>query len=178
MKNCCVCGSNEECSNVLFTGEDSVDKKICGTCARKIQVLNNMNDSSVQEVEGAINHFYNNVNNKVSDMEVKSWLLKFLPEKASRIKEMKGNGSISYTSYNSSEESSFKWIEILTALAWISFIPIVFWGMWLWYSIGGFLGFFAFLGSILASFLYIAPIMVFVNMAENLSTIRKILEKK
>ena len=178
MANCCICGRNTENLNKLVVGENAADKEMCGTCADKLRVLNNMKNSSVQEVEGEINYFYNNVNNNVLDLEVKSWLLNFLPEKASKAKEMKSNGSIGYTNYNSTDDGGFKWIEIVLCLVWVAFISIVFLGMWWWYKLGGFIGFLTFLGSILGAFIYIAPMMMMVKMAEQVSEIRNMISRR
>ena len=71
------------------------------------------------------------------------------------------------------------WISGMRAIAWIIFAIIILFGIL--FAIGeGFsesfiLGFLIFLGSVLVAFLFVAGLMVFLNMAQDVSEIKQIL---
>lgn len=194
MKKCCVCRNaiNSDEPAILFIGQAGDEKEICPICEKNYEVL--MESENPAELKEAINYLYT-CSLSSDDNEVTSFLKETIDANSSIVAEMESRQKKSkpidmskkqdYFSDRQSESGNNQggsiWISIMKTVTWISFFAIIIAGIVLAVIIGqesAGIGFLIFLISVVAAFLSVAGMMIFLDMARDLSEIKATLKNK
>lgn len=199
MKKCCVCRSpiTNDDPAILFIGQAGDDKEVCVTCERKAEVL--MEDgSSPDEIKESINYLYTCIKS-AHDSEVASFLENIIEESSAVIFEAENKKATikpmnlesanaepvntskkrDYFSEKKTEAEENKtshagnfWISGMKTIAWFAFFGIIIGGITLATLVGqdnGSITFLIVVVSIIVAFLSVSMLMVFLNLAQDVS---------
>lgn len=182
---CCICGSDlMENSTILFMNKNGVCKEICTKCAKDVEYIENSIDCNA--ISGAVNRLKRLLNN-ISDAEVKRVVNELVSDGRQRILNFDKDEMSSYKIETGEEDdpalgNSSAWIKGLKTIAWIMFFTIIILGFTIGINLGsetnGGVGFIICFISIVCAFISVAGIMVFLDMAEDIKTIRNELKNK
>lgn len=167
-QKCCICGNKlDDKREVLLIGKKGDQKDICATCGMHVASLEN--NSNIMKVDEAVTYFsyYRNY----MDREVKECISSILKEKQIS-NNLGSSGTFSWGSGTS-------WVSGMRAVAWLMFWGIIIAGVALGISTGEEIGFIIFLISIPVAFLSVAWTMIFLDLADDIRTIKnEMLDKK
>ena len=194
MKTCCVCRNTITSDEpaYLFIGQAGDEKQICSTCEKNYDVF--MESENPEELKQAINYLYTCVLS-ANDNEVASFLKEAIDRNSSIVSEMEYEQTKSdpvnmaakrdYFSDRQSELENAQggsfWISGMRFLSWIFFVAILIVGIAFAVQVGDYsarMGFLIFIVSVITAFLSVAIIMIFLDMARDLSEIKEILKKR
>ena len=201
MKKCSICRNSiiAEEPAILFVGRDGDDKEVCTDCDRKVGVL--VESDKPEKIKEAINYLYT-CWLSANDSEVASYLIDMIESSSSIVEDMEDKkqksepvNTTNLRDYFSDRQSEAEvdggesfWITGMKVIAWIAFAGIIITGIVLAVIVGGYsggTGFLIFIGSVILAFLSIAMLMIFLNLAQDVSKIkrdisyiRKLLKKK
>jgi len=189
MKKCSVCRKpiTVEEPAILFIGQDGDEKEVCTLCEQKVEVL--MESENPEEIKEAVNYLHT-CSLSASDSEVASFLRETIEANSGVIKELEDkkiksepvnttNKRDYFSERQSAEETegdgSF-WISGMKVFAWIAFTGIIISGIVIANQVGensGGMGFLTFVGSVILAFLSVAMLMIFLNLAQDVSMMKK-----
>ena len=179
MRNCTIC-NNELVGDyehaVLFIDKTATDREICKECEQLLEKL--AAADTAKEAEEIIGYF-DNISKEMSDKEVVDYLGELLGHYTAnfndKAKKTRHSDDLSFSS-----PVSF-WISIMRFFSWLILIGGITSGIFLSLSLfqsdrigNGLLVIFI---SVVLSFLSVSGVMVFLNLAIDVSHMRKIMEK-
>lgn len=176
---CCICGNDSmENSEILFMDKNSVFKEICAKCAKDIEFIENSKDCSV--VSGAVNRLERLLSN-IQDTAVKRVVNEIVSDGRQRVLNFDKDEAGGYETETGEEDylalgNSSAWIQGLRVIAWIMFFTIIILGLTIGINlaseINGVVGFIIVFISIVSAVISLVGVMVFLDMAEDIKTIR------
>ena len=172
MEKCCLCRekiTNEDPA-ILFVGQTGDDKEICSTCERKMDIL--MESNNPKEIKDGLDFLYT-CWSSVNDSEVAS----FLEEQSVKMSKKRDYFSDKKNQIAPNYGAS-GWISGMKAFAWILFFGIIIGGIVIAVPMGGGTAFVVIIASFMVAFLSVAMTMIFLNLAQDVSEIKQILQKK
>ena len=190
MKKCCICGCeiHDENAPVLFLPKKTeTPTQMCDECARQVEVLSG--DGSEMQRTKAKGYLYARLDDiKIS--EIQEYINALLQDRI--IKDVISNETVSNNQYNEPNSYNFRttqisesfWISGSKIVAWVLFFAIIIAGFVLGITVGQYsdnafiTGFIISLLSIVVAFLSVAGLMIYLNMASDISKIRQLLEEK
>ena len=194
MKKCCICRNviTTEEPTILFIGQNGDEKEICPECEKQINIV--MESENPKDIKSAINYLYT-CENDASDEEVASFLKEAIESNSSVVGEQEEkqakNNPVNISQkrdyfvekqyVEETENIGSLWISGMKILAWISFFSFIIGGIvlaavLLLEETGGGFVFLVILISMIGAFLSVAGIMIFLNMASDISEIKYILK--
>lgn len=171
MKKCCICGNGnlKEDADILFIDKNGNYKEICDKCSSKLEITEKNENN--KEVRMAIRYFKNYIDES-EDYEV----IEFLNKLIDKIDNPKP-ATISPSNQSENTQYSSIWIKFFKALSYLIFITVIIIGIVLGVSIGDFSGFGIFLLSIIIAFMLVGGIMIYLDIASDIRTIKNTINK-
>jgi len=186
MKKCCVCRNQivTEEPAILFIGVAGDNKEICEACEQKMDLL--MESDKPDDIVESIDYLYTCLES-VNDPEVETYLDNLIENNKSAYEELKRSGPVNWKKkrdyfYDKESEAldnsvGSGWITGMKIFAWITFASIIISGTVVAFQIGffynGWIGLVVFIGSIISAFLSVALLMIFLNLAQDISKIKR-----
>ena len=197
VKTCCICRNSitTDEPELLFIGRTGDNKELCLNCEQKMDIL--MQSNQPGEVKEAINYLYT-YSLSLDDPEVVSFLNERLEINSDTVEELEIKQARDETVHTASKRDYFSekqskesasggfWVSGVRAISLIAFFGMIIGGIVLAFqsrNVG--IGFFIFAGSALTAFLSVAMLMIFLDLARDvsrmtgdISEIKSILRKK
>jgi len=187
MKKCCVCRNQITAEEpvVLFVGQAGDDKEVCAVCEQKVEVL--MESDNSEEIKESLNYLYT-CSLSANDPEVAEFLRETIENNSDVVEELEDrkirsepvNTAVKRDYYSErqadthDEGSGSFWISGMKVFAWIAFVGIIIAGIVFAVQVGkysGGMGLLIFIGSVIVAFLSVAMLMIFLNLAQDVSRI-------
>ena len=194
MKKCCLCRNNTigDEPAILFIGQAGDEKEICPICEKNMDILQESENPG--EINEAINYLYT-CSLSSSDEEVTAFIKYIINTNSSVVEKLKSkrvkNEPVDMTKardYSSDKQSESEhnnggsfWISSMKVFLRIYFFGIIIVGIVCMVNVAEYsagMGFLIFLALLILAFLNVAVLMVFLNMARDLSEIKSLLKNR
>ena len=189
-KICCICRNTITDAELVypFPGQIEDEKEICSTCMGHYDVL--MESKEPNELKNAINYLYT-CSLSVNDEDVASFLKIAIEENSSVVSDMEYEAakfapvdmknkrnyfSDRQLAQEEDNHSESMWISGMRIFAWIFSAAIVI--IALVYIVKFKLGFLVFIESVIIAFITLALMMIYLDMASDISEIKAILKSR
>ncbi|MDR0855813.1 MAG: hypothetical protein LBM78_00215 [Clostridiales bacterium] len=178
MHECCICGrplAEEAPANVLFVKHDGTQKKICAECRRYVHLLDV--GGSPNDLNAAVNYIYDCVKRK-NDPDVVAYFKDVFESNKTVIKNWENKDEwVGVITEYTPRARGMGWILFMEIFAWISGIGLIVGGIALSMQVGDtIIKVSGILASIIGGLASIVSIMIFLNLAEDVSEIKSILK--
>ena len=177
MKKCSLCSNSTVGDELafLFIGQEGDEKEICPICKKNMDIL--QESENPDRIKEAINYLHA-CSLSSDDEEVVAFIEDIINANGSVANELESERIKSESEH--SHAGSF-WITGMKVFAWIAFFGISIAGLFFATQVGNQntgMGVLIFLASLIVAFLSIAILMIFLNMARDLSEIKNFLQNR